>query len=283
MEKRIQPLISPANVLPLLVEESTVVIDARGGPASRERFEKGHIEGALFLDLDLDLSQKPKDPAYGGRHPLPGIHTFAELLGKVGIEPGSHVLVYDDKNGANAAARFWWMLKAVGHEKVQVIDGGLAAIVEAGLPVSTTSSDAIVTPPYPVDKWKLPIVDLETVDQAAADPRAVVIDVREAYRYRGESEPIDLVAGHIPGAINVPYIENLNEKGAFLASGLLREKYASAIGATEKVIVHCGSGVTACHTLLALEQAGISGARLYVGSWSEWSRRNKPIARGESA
>lgn len=283
MENHIQPLISPADALPLLGKDTTVVIDARGGPDSRERFQKWHIEGALFLDLDLDLSQQPQDPAYGGRHPLPGIRTFAALLGKLGIEPGSHVLVYDDKNGANAAARFWWMLKAVGHEKVQVIDGGLAAIVETGLPVSATSSDTVAVAPYPADKWKLPVVDLETVERAAADPHAVVIDVREAYRYRGESEPIDLVAGHIPGAINVPYVENLNEKGAFLSPGKLREKYASAVGAAEEVIVHCGSGVTACHSLLALEQAGISGAKLYVGSWSEWSRRNKPKGRGERA
>ena len=283
METAIKPVISPVAALPLLTHDHVVVIDARGGPDPFARFEKAHIEGALFLDLDRDLSQLPKNPAYGGRHPLPGIHTFAALLGKLGIEPGSHVLVYDDKNGANAAARFWWMLRAAGHGKVQVIDGGLAAIVEAGLPVSTTSSDTVALAPYPAEKWKLPVVDLETVEQAAADPRAVVIDVREAYRYQGESEPIDLIAGHIPGAINVPYVENLDEKGAFLPPGQLRQKYAAAIGAAEEVIVHCGSGVTACLTLLALEQAGIQGAKLYAGSWSEWSRRNKPVARGATS
>lgn len=279
-----KPLISPQDVLPLLTENDVVVIDARGGPDAYARYEKGHIEGAFFLDLDRDLSQKPEDPAYGGRHPLPDIRSFANLLGKSGIGPATHVLVYDDKNGAMAAARFWWMMKATGHQKVQVIDGGLPAIVAAGLPVTTTASPARAAAPYPFSQWKLPMADIATVAKAAANPDAVVIDVREAYRYKGESEPIDLVAGHIPGAINVPYVDNLDASGKYLSAEMLRKKYTEAIGSGKtEVIAHCGSGVTACHTLLALEQAGISGAKLYVGSWSEWSRREMPVATGEGS
>lgn len=281
MENRLKPLISPADVLPLLVQDHLVVLDVRGGPAAQERYEKGHIEGAFFLDLDTDLSSKPADPAQGGRHPLPDVQVFAKLLGRLGITPASHVLVYDDKHGAMAAARCWWMLRAVGHEKVQVIDGGLAAIVEAGLPVTTTDSEAIAAKPYPVDGWKLLTADIEAVGKATKDPDAVVVDVREAYRFRGESEPIDLVAGHIPGAVNVPYLENLDENGRYLSVEKLREKYSPLVKDKEKIIVHCGSGVTACHTLLALEQAGLKGASLYVGSWSEWSRNKLPIGRGE--
>ena len=138
--------------------------------------------------------------------------------------------------------------------------------------------------PYPGEGWKLPTVNIEGVQAAAKDPDSLVIDVREAYRYRGEKEPIDLVAGHIPGAINVPYVNNLSENGSFRTAGDLASQYQEVLGTRDpsNVIVHCGSGVTACHTLLALEQAGIKGANLYVGSWSEWSRRDLPVGKVES-
>lgn len=274
------PLIAPTDIA---LGTSTIIVDARSGPDAYDRYMKGHLPGALHADLDRDLSQKPKDPAFGGRHPLPEVKTFAEFLGKLGISPTSSVVVYDDKNGANAAARLWWMLRALGHTNVKVVDGGLDAIIRERLPLETTVNPVVNMGPYPANSWLLPTVSMEDVEAAASDPDALVIDVREAYRYRGEREPIDLVAGHIPGAINVPYLNNLAVNGSFLPAEKLTEQYNDVLDhrSPSNVIVHCGSGVTACHTLLALAQAGIHGASLYVGSWGEWSRRDMPIGTGE--
>lgn len=271
------PLIH-AKDIPL--RSDTIVIDARSGPDASERFKKAHLLNALHVDLDRDLSQKPKEAAYGGRHPLTDPKHFATLLGKLGITPAAHVVVYDDKNGANAAARFWWMLRALGHDTVQVVDGGLDAIIREGLPMSSDTHELTETSPYPTQQWLLPTQGLDEVSTAVKDPGNVVIDVREAYRYNGEREPIDLIAGHIPGAINIPYLENLNSDGTFKSPEELKEVFAEVLEQRDpaNVTVHCGSGVTACHTLLALEHAGIRGANLYVGSWSEWSRRDLPIA-----
>ena len=276
------PLIRPADLIKLMQEANLVLIDARTGPGVSEKYKAEHLEGAQFVDLETDLAQKSDDPSQGGRHPLPAIKNFTELLGRLGIEGSSHVVVYDDKAGANAAARFWWLLKAAGHENIQVLDGGLKNAIEAGLPVTNVIPDIKPQPPYPADKWILPIVEADKVAKAAADPNYLVIDVREAYRYRGESEPFDLIAGHIPGAVNIPYTDNLDADGYFLSAEKLVDKYKEAIGAhdPEQVIVHCGSGVTACHTLLAMEQAGIETPNLYVGSWSEWSRNDRPVAVG---
>jgi thiosulfate/3-mercaptopyruvate sulfurtransferase len=272
------PLIKPSEIS---FEKGNIIVDARSGPDAFDRYRANHLEGALHADLDKDLSKKPADAAVGGRHPLPGIKEFAVFLGKLGMTPSTHVVIYDDKSGANAAARFWWMLRAVGHKNVHVVDGGLDAIIRAGLPMSSQINEPVATTPYPVSEWKLPTVFLNEVKNAANDANALVIDVREAYRYRGEREPIDLVAGHIPGAINIPYLSNLKEDGRFRAPEDLASLYEKEIGSrkTENVIVHCGSGVTACHTLLALEHAGISGASLYVGSWSEWSRNDLPVGK----
>ncbi len=273
------PLIHPLEIK----GNNNVIIDARSGPGAHDRYLEKHLGGALHVDLDRDLSSKPIDPAYGGRHPLPDIKDFAALLGKLGITPSSNVIIYDDKNGANAAARLWWMLRAVGHENVRVVDGGLDAIIREGLQLTSGAEMANSTSPYLVSNWLLPTVPLnEVVDKAELD-EYLVIDVRESYRYRGESEPIDLVAGHIPGAVNIPYIDNLADDGSFRSSDDLAKTYKSKIGdrPPSNIIVHCGSGVTACHTLLALEHAGIRGANLYVGSWSEWSRRGLPIATGD--
>lgn len=257
-----------------------VIIDARSGPDALARYRTGHLEGAVHVDLDQDLAEKPKDPAYGGRHPLPDLNAFAEFVGSLGITPSTPVVVYDDKNGANAAARFWWMLRALGHEKIQVVDGGLEAILREKLPIQTGIQKPKGVSPYPASAWLLPTVSLDDVSTAVQNPDALVIDVREAYRYKGEREPIDLIAGHIPGAINIPYLNNLKVDGTFRSPAELATTYNEAIGNRDasKVIVHCGSGVTACHTLLALEYAGIKDASLYVGSWGEWSRRDLPIA-----
>jgi thiosulfate/3-mercaptopyruvate sulfurtransferase len=172
------------------------------------------------------------------------------------------------------------MLKSAGHEKVNVVNGGLKAIHAAGIEISNASVSRRPVEDYQFDEWLLPVANLEEVEHASKNQESLVIDVREAYRYNGESEPIDLVAGHIPGAINVPFPSNLKEDGTYRSVGELKDNYHSIIESRkpENIIVHCGSGVTACHTLLAMDEAGIKNAKLYVGSWSEWSRNDKPIA-----
>jgi thiosulfate/3-mercaptopyruvate sulfurtransferase len=285
MDIKISPIINSADVRQLMDRKDVVVVDARGGPDAFNRYQAGHLGNAIYMDLDRDLSEKSIDAAKGGRHPLPTPAAFGSLLGRAGITPAHHVLVYDDKSGANAAARFWWMMKAAGHTNVQVVDGGLASLVQEGLPIATgPGAAARPSDPYPIKDWNLPVADILTVDALRQNPDYVVIDVREGYRYRGESEPIDLVAGHIPGAVNLPYLENLQASGRFRSQEALANQYHALVGPgdAKHVIVHCGSGVTACHTLLALEVAGIPGARLYVGSWSEWSRNQKPVAQGQN-
>ena len=275
-------IIQLRQALDLATRGDTVIIDARGGADALARFENGHLDGALFVDLETDLSDKSISAEEGGRHPLPSVQDFGRFLGTLGIKPETSVLIYDDKKGAMAAARFWWMLKAVGHDQAFVISGGLDALVASEIPLSTDTLTLVSeTEDYPVSEWIWPTVTSEEVAAAAADEDYVVIDVRENFRYRGDSEPIDLVAGHIPGAINIPYIENMGSDGQFLSVEELTQKYETALGDKDpaNIVVHCGSGVTACHTLLALEEAGISGASLYVGSWSEWSRNDRPIAK----
>ncbi|WP_324674529.1 sulfurtransferase [Hymenobacter sp. GOD-10R] len=274
------PIIKPEELLRLKGTPELVLIDVRTGPNVQARYAASHLEDALWVDLEEELAHKAATPADGGRHPLPSAQAFAELLGHLGISPTSHVVVYDDKNGANAAARFWWMLKALGHPAVQVLDGGLDAALAAGFPASSTAPQPAAGPIYPQSSWQLPFASVEEVEQAAQAPDQLVIDVRDAIRYRGEQEPIDLIAGHIPGAVNIPFTSNLDANGFFLAPEVLREKYTEALRnyQPEKVVVHCGSGVTACHTLLAMAYAGLPIPKLYVGSWSEWSNSGRAVA-----
>jgi thiosulfate/3-mercaptopyruvate sulfurtransferase len=276
-------IIKAADVRQLIEDQKTIIVDARGGPDAWERFRSAHIENALFVNLETDLSHKSDNAAHGGRHPLPAPEVFGETLGKLGITPDAVVIVYDDKKGANAAARFWWMLKAAGHEKIFVVSGGIEALQKAGFQtVKGEAPSPVAAPRYPFVDYQLRRADADEVAEAAENPDYMVIDVRENYRYLGESEPIDLVAGHIPGAVNIPFAGNLDKDGNFLPSEELAEKYKSALGSRDpkNIIVHCGSGVTACHTLLALTDAGMDGAALYVGSWSEWSRNDRPVATG---
>lgn len=270
----------------MLLQNSVVVVDARGGTDALQRYESGHVLGSVFFNLETDLSAKHSDAAEGGRHPLPRLEVFSHLLGKAGIDPSSHVVVYDDKSGANSAARFWWMMRSAGHFKIQVVNGGLSALIAAGVPMSEGAPvSRNERPAYPVTNWQLPLADINTVDQARRRDEWLVIDVRENYRYLGEREPIDLVAGHIPGAVNVSYLDSLQPDGKFKSPQALADTYRKVMEGVDnrKVIVHCGSGVTACHSMLAMEYAGLPLPILYVGSWSEWSRNNKPIATGERA
>jgi thiosulfate/3-mercaptopyruvate sulfurtransferase len=279
------PVIKPHELLALHSSADLVLLDARTGPGAREAYKASHLDGALYVDLEEELSQKGASPAEGGRHPLPPVEQFAALLGALGIQPTSRVVVYDDKAGANPAARLWWMLRAVGHHAVQVLDGGIQAALAVGYPAKEGTVTPNATAPYPVSGWQLPLATVEEVERAAANPEAMVIDVRDAVRYRGEKEPIDTIAGHIPGAVNLPFSNNLDAQGAFREPQELMQYYTDVLGdkRPDNIIVHCGSGVTACHTLLAMDYAGLPMPKLYVGSWSEWSNSGRPVATGAGA
>lgn len=270
-----EPIIGVEKLL-ALDQSQYILLDVSAG--SKPRYDEAHLAGAFYIDLNADLANIG-DYAKGGRHPLPELEDFYDLLESLGVTNESHIVLYDDKNGANAAARMWWMLRSIGHEKVQVLNGGYKAAVAANFPIS---ADVPVSKPSKyilTDSWHLPTVIIDEVELAQGRAENVIVDVRDADRYAGLTEPIDLVAGHIPGAINIPFTENLDAEGLFLPANVLKEKYGSILAdvKTEDVIVHCGSGVTACHTLLALDYAGIGIPKLYIGSWSEWSRSDKPF------
>ncbi|MEL7269765.1 MAG: sulfurtransferase [Bacteroidota bacterium] len=274
------PLISATELLRLKNDENLVLIDARFSKTIQEEYKKEHLKGALHVDLNVQLSDIKEDAAEGGRHPLPRISQFAELLTHLGISKLSHVVVYDASTSSMAAARFWWMLKSAGHKQVQVLNGGLKKAIKVGYPTSSGEETPKMVESYPVTDWQLPLKTIADVEKTAQLENHVLIDVRAAERYRGETEPIDLIAGHIPGAINVPLTGNIDEDGFFLSPEVLKSKYETILADTpiSNVTVHCGSGVTACHTLLAMTHAGFETPTLYVGSWSEWSRNDKPIA-----
>jgi thiosulfate/3-mercaptopyruvate sulfurtransferase len=273
------PWISVADLQARLGDPDLRLVDVRsvlGQPeAGRAAYAAGHLPGAVFLDLEDDLSG-PIGP-HGGRHPLPAVDALVETLGRAGIDGASHVVAYD-AGDAMVAGRLWWLLRWLGHDAVQVLDGGFAAWTAAG--AATTDAVPAVAPARfePRPRPEL-VVDREAVRAAAADPSVLVIDVRAAERYRGEVEPLDPVAGHVPGAVNVPYAGNL-EDGRFRDPTALRERYAAAFEARE-VIAYCGSGVSAAHGLMALAALGLPDAKLYAGSWSDWvSYPDAPVALG---
>ena len=273
--QKLSPIIQPADLVQLNPDQ-IVLIDASAG--SKARYDENHLKGALYIDLNTDLAHI-EDFAIGGRHPLPTLQQFAQVLQQFGIAKDSHVVIYDDKNGGNAAARFWWMLKAIGHEQVQVVNGGFNAAIAAGFPTSSVVETPKVVATYQINDWALPLAEINEVETASQTRNQVIVDVRDKNRFDGLTEPIDLIAGHIPNARNIPFTENLDENGFFLAPETLKKKYSEALAHTpiDHVIVHCGSGVTACHMLLAMDYAGLSIPKLYVGSWSEWSRNNKEM------
>lgn len=267
---------------------SFLLLDARPRPD----YDQGHLPGARHADVERDLSaasMEGHDPARGGRHPLPALRTFCATVGAWGIRPESRVVVYDGAGGANAAARAWWMLKSIGLAHVQVLDGGLQAALEAGLGLTTEAPLFADAEPFPAARWHSAVAERDVVERLARHPDWKVLDVRAGERYRGEAEPYDPSAGHIPGALNLPYTENLGPDGRFKSTEELRGLYRDLLEGLrpDHLVVHCGSGVTACHTLLALARAGFQGPdgsapALYVGSWSEWCRSGKAQARGDS-
>lgn len=254
-------------------DEPTAVCDVRFYLADhdqgRREYDEGHIPGAVFVDLHHELAGGPG----GGRHPLPEVADFADVLGRLGITPATPVVAYDSAGGG-VASRLWWMLRSLGHADVAVLDGGIQAWVGAGHPLTTATPDPAPTE-YPAPSAWRGTVDADTV-AAAIDAGETVIDARAPERYRGEVEPLDPRAGHIPGARNVFHRDNLGADGRYRPSDELGERFA---GVGDRPIVYCGSGVTACHDLLALDLIGITDARLYPGSWSEWSNDpERPVA-----
>lgn len=273
------PILTPSQLINAVQSNAIVLVDATNSPTAYQNYQQSHLKGALFVDVNTQLADIKKDVSLGGRHPLPTAEQFSKTLTDLGITPETWVVVYDDKNGANAAARFWWMLRSIGHAKVQVLSGGIQAAIQEGFPTSSAVEVANQVESYPVQHWQWPTIDLQGMDAMIQKEHFVVIDVRESARFKGETEPIDWVAGHIPGATNIPFTANLDAEGFFLSPDELKTKYQKAFEniLPENRVVHCGSGVTACHTLLALAVANLPLPKLYVGSWSEWSRNNREI------
>ncbi len=275
-----KPIIDAEDLIINSKKTSYKIIDASSGPNAYHVYQEKHLLGAIFIDLNTQLADIKSDAACGGRHPLPEPSKFCITLASLGISPESHIIIYDHSNGANCAARLWWMLKSIGHEKVQVINGGFNQAEINGFPISN-SVEAIQPSSYNAKSWLWPLVDIEQVACASENLDYTIIDVRDNYRFIGASEPIDLVAGHIPNAINIPYSKNLDSEGKFLSKEALKKIYNNLFTQKDenKIIVHCGSGVTTCHTILALAHAGFTIPSLYIGSWSEWSRSGRAIAR----
>jgi len=258
---------------PLLLDCSFDLAD----PAAGERaWAAGHLPGALHAHLDRDLSG-PKN-GLNGRHPLPDRHAFAALAGAWGLTAGRQVVVYDGQ-GATYAARAWWLLRWLGHGAVAVLDGGTAAWLAAGGTLVSDRVAAAPQPPYTELPPAMPTIDADTL--LAGLGRLFVLDARGGERFRGEVEPLDAVAGHIPGARQRFFKDNLQADGCFKPSAVLKSEFEALAAPTLHTVHQCGSGVTACHNLLAMAHAGLAGSALYPGSWSEWcSDAARPVARG---
>lgn len=259
--------------------DATTLLDVRyrmGGPPGHREFLAGHLPGAHYVDLDRDLADPAADPVDDrGRHPLPDVDRFGEAMRRAGVREDRPVVVYDDWDG-RAAARAWWLLRHHGHDDVRVLDGGWRAWQRAGDEIQTGET-SVEPGTFRARPGRLPVVSADEL----LDPALLVLDARAGVRFRGEQEPVDPVAGHVPGARNVPTEENLDDEGRFLPAAALAVRYAEAGATTDReVAVYCGSGVTACHDLLALERAGIS-ARLYPPSWSGWTADpERPVETG---
>jgi thiosulfate/3-mercaptopyruvate sulfurtransferase len=276
-------LISPQELAAHCGSSELLIVDCRfelGDTAKGEAaWRQAHLPGAHYAHLDRDLSDLSKTGL--GRHPLPDIAAFAAVLVRWGWTPDMQVIAYDDATGSTAA-RLWWMLRLVGQERAAVLDGGYAAWTAAALPLSS------LAPPQAgggVDLAfaKDEIVYADELSDGLRDGRVLLLDARGAPRFRGEVEPLDPVAGHIPGARNRPFLDNLEAGGAFKHADDLREEFEAVIAGyePEQVIHSCGSGVTACHNLLAMEHAGLEGSRIFAPSWSGWiADPARPVARG---
>jgi thiosulfate/3-mercaptopyruvate sulfurtransferase len=275
-------LIDTGALAEQLTDATVAVVDCRfdlaDTGAGAAAYEQAHIPGAVYAHLDRDLSG-PKTGS-NGRHPLPAQDALVATLGRFGVDNRTQVVAYDEETGM-FASRLWWLLRWLGHDAVAVLDGGFARWRAEGRPIeqgiATRTSRTFV--PHPRQGMTVTAQDLAAL---TSSPAIRLVDARAPERYRGEIEPIDPVAGHIPGAVNHPYQQNLAD-GRFRSPADLRQGFRESLGEVsgEQIVCYCGSGVTACHNILSLHQAGIPGARLYPGSWSEWvSDPSRPIERG---
>lgn len=279
-------LIEPAELAVHTADTNWVVVDCRFDLTRPEwgagAYAQGHVSNAIYAHLDRDLSGPVTSTS--GRHPLPSVEAFVATLSRWGVDENVQVVAYDQSNGAHAA-RLWWLLRWVGHSRVAVLNGGFAAWQQAGLPVSQQPGVRQPRNFHPKGAFGgvVSTAELEKLQAAGglATGERVLVDARAADRFAGQNETIDPVAGHVPGAINHPFARNLDARGRFLPAETLRSQWLEALRgqSSSKVIAMCGSGVTACHNLLALENAGLPGAQLYAGSWSEWIRDSaRPVA-----
>lgn len=281
-----EALVSPKWVLARMYEPDLVIVDCRfqlGQPeAGRLAYDAAHIPGAVYLDLERDLSAPLGE--HGGRHPLPRPEELARTLGRAGIGNAARVVAYDDEGGMNAA-RLWWLLRWLGHDRVAVMDGGFAAWTAGGFPVNDARRTVVSASFTPSVRSEL-LADAGDVRRALGEPGVLLVDSRDASRFAGIHEPIDAQAGHIPGAVNRFWKDLLAEgSGHYKSEPQLREQLApvtAALDAGREAIVYCGSGVSACPNLLALHLLGYPQAKLYAGSWSDWiSYEENPVATGE--
>ncbi|OMF18848.1 sulfurtransferase [Paenibacillus sp. FSL H8-0548] len=274
-------IVSLKWLLARMYEPDIVIVDCRflmGKPdAGRELYEVSHIPGAVYLDLEKDLSAPIEE--HGGRHPLPDIFDLTVTLSRVGISNETRVIAYDDQGGA-MASRLWWLLKYLGHEQVFVLDEGYTTWVNTGFPVSSEQR-VLIPAKFLANVQHTMLVEMGEVKELIGDERVTLIDSREAPRYRGEVEPLDKVAGHIPGAINRFWKDGLAESGAWKDATSQAERFAD-LNRDGELIVYCGSGVTATPNVIALQEAGFNKVRLYAGSWSDWiSYSENPVAVGD--
>ena len=270
-----------ASGQPLMVFDcSFELMQPAGGDA---QYQQSHIAGAVRAHLDQHLSAKgAPDAASGGRHPLPSRESFAAWLGSVGLAPDMQVVVYDRQN-ANYCGRLWWMLKWLGHEAAAVLDGGLQAWLTAGGAVEAGTSGPRPACAYPLRAPRAALASTENVLNHLGQPGQTILDARAAPRFRGETEPLDPVAGHIPGALNRLFSDNIGPDGCFKTPAQLRAEFDTLLAGREpaSVVHHCGSGVSALPNLIAMEVAGLGRTALYAGSWSEWcSDTKRPVAQG---
>jgi thiosulfate/3-mercaptopyruvate sulfurtransferase len=276
-------LISPDELAARLADSSLVVVDVRHDLARPERWGEdqyriSHIPGARFAHMDRDLSAEKT--GRNGRHPLPSPEAAAGMFGRLGVGPGTQVVAYDQGSGM-FASRLWWMLRWLGHGAVAVLDGGFERWTREGRPVTADVPPAAHAS-FAAGRME-PTSSAAEIERAIADGTLSLVDARVAERFRGDVEPLDPVAGHIPGARNRPYPQNLNADLTFKPAEALRREFAAMLGDTPpaNVVHYCGSGITACHNLLAMEIAGLHGTRLYPGSWSEWcAEGSRPVATG---
>ncbi len=276
-------LIATPDLEARLASPDLVVVDVRhdlvrAAAWGEDQYRQAHVPGARFAHLDRDLSASKSES--NGRHPLPSPARCAALFGRLGIDATKQVVAHDQNNGA-FASRLWWMLRWLGHDSVAVLDGGYDKWTREGRPVNADTPTSRTTTFAIRDTASA--VDARAIEASLGSGSLLVVDARAPERYRGDVEPLDPVAGHIPGAVNRPFAQNLAADGTFKSHDALRAEFDELLGGRPlaEVVNQCGSGVTACHNLLAMEVAGLAGARLYPGSWSEWcADPARPVARG---